>query len=274
MKKHLPTIILVLIFCIGLSLLLYPTVSDYWNSLHQSRAISNYTDAVAALDNEDYDRILESARNYNQNLAKNGTTWNLTEEQEKEYEKQLCVDDTGIMSYIEIPSIDCSLPIYHGTDEGVLQKAIGHIPGSSLPVGGESTHCVLSGHRGLPSAKLFTDLDQLKEGDTFLLRTLDETLTYQVDQILIVEPDELEALQIEEGEDLCTLVTCTPYGVNSHRLLVRGHRIANQADASSIRVTADAVQIDPILVAPVVGVPILVILLIGLLARTRKKREK
>ena len=178
------------------------------------------------------------------------------------------------MSYIEIPSIDCSLPIYHGTDEGVLQKAIGHIPGSSLPVGGKSTHCVLSGHRGLPSAKLFTDLDQLKEGDTFLLRTLDETLTYQVDQILIVEPDELEALQIEEGEDLCTLVTCTPYGVNSHRLLVRGHRIANQADASSIRVTADAVQIDPILVAPVVGVPILVILLIGLLARTRKKREK
>lgn len=274
MKKHLPTIILVLIFCIGLSLLLYPTVSDYWNSLHQSRAISNYTDAVVALDNEDYDRILESARNYNQNLAKNGTTWNLTEEQEKEYEKQLCVDDTGIMSYIEIPSIDCSLPIYHGTDDAILQTAIGHIPGSSLPVGGKSTHCVLSGHRGLPSAKLFTDLDQLKEGDTFLLRTLDETLTYQVDQILIVEPNELEALQIEEGEDHCTLVTCTPYGVNSHRLLVRGHRIANQSDASSIRVTADAVQIDPILVAPVVGVPILVILLIGLLARTRKKREK
>ena len=273
MKKHLPTIVLVLIFCIGLSLLLYPTVSDYWNSLHQSRAISNYADAVAALDNEDYDRILESARNYNQNLAKNGTSWNLTEEQKEEYEKQLCVDDTGIMSYIEIPSIDCSLPIYHGTDEGVLQKAIGHIPGSSLPVGGKSTHCVLSGHRGLPSAKLFTDLDQLKEGDTFLLRTLDETLTYQVDQILIVEPNELQALQIEEGEDLCTLVTCTPYGVNSHRLLVRGHRIANQADASYVRVTADAVQIDPVLVAPVVGVPILIILLIGLLARTRKKER-
>lgn len=273
MKKHLPTIVLVLIFCIGLSLLLYPTVSDYWNSLHQSRAISNYADAVAALDNEDYDRILESARNYNQNLAKNGTSWNLTEEQKGEYEKQLCVDDTGIMSYIEIPSIDCSLPIYHGTDEGVLQKAIGHIPGSSLPVGGKSTHCVLSGHRGLPSAKLFTDLDQLKEGETFLLRTLDETLTYQVDQILIVEPNELQALQIEEGEDLCTLVTCTPYGVNSHRLLVRGHRIANQADSSYVRVTADAVQIDPVLVAPVVGVPILIILLIGLLARTRKKER-
>ena len=273
MKKHLPTIVLVLIFCIGLSLLLYPTVSDYWNSLHQSCAISNYADAVAALDNEDYDRILESARNYTQNLAKNGTSWNLTEEQKEEYEKQLCVDDTGIMSYIEIPSIDCSLPIYHGTDEGVLQKAIGHIPGSSLPVGGKSTHCVLSGHRGLPSAKLFTDLDQLKEGETFLLRTLDETLTYQVDQILIVEPNELQALQIEEGEDLCTLVTCTPYGVNSHRLLVRGHRIANQADASYVRVTADAVQIDPVLVAPVVGVPILIILLIGLLARTRKKER-
>ena len=142
-KGNFITILLVLILLAGLSLLLYPTVSDYWNSLHQSRAISNYADAVAALDNEDYDRILESARNYNQNLAKNGTSWNLTEEQKEEYEKQLCVDDTGIMSYIEIPSIDCSLPIYHGTDEGVLQKAIGHIPGSSLPVGGKSTHCVL-----------------------------------------------------------------------------------------------------------------------------------
>lgn len=272
MKKHLPTIFLILIFCIGLSLLLYPTVSDYWNSLHQSRAIASYVDAVAELDNDTYEGILANAREYNEKLAENGNDWILTEKQKKEYDKLLNIGDTGIMSYIEIPSIGCSLPIYHGTDEAVLQIAIGHIEGSSLPVGGESTHCVLSGHRGLPRAKLFTDLDKLKEGDIFMLRTLDETLTYEVDQILIVLPNQLEALEIEEGQDYCTLVTCTPYGVNSHRLLVRGHRIANQGNASSIRVTADAMQVDPIIVAPVVGLPMLMVLLIWLLIHTRRKK--
>ena len=177
------------------------------------------------------------------------------------------------MSYIEIPSINCALPIYHGTDEAVLQIAVGHIAGTSLPVGGESTHCVLSGHRGLPSAKLFTNLDQLTEGDVFLIRTLDETLTYEVDQIRIVLPTDLSELQIIPGQDLCTLVTCTPYGINTHRLLVRGHRIENSEDASDIRVTADAMQIDELVVAPIVAVPMLLMLLVILLAGTRRRRK-
>ena len=178
------------------------------------------------------------------------------------------------MGYIEIPAIGVALPIYHGTEDTVLQIAIGHIEGSSLPVGGPGTHCVVSGHRGLPSAKLFTDLDKLVEGDTFMLRVLDEVLTYEVDQIHIVEPREVELLEIEEGQDLCTLVTCTPYGINSHRLLVRGHRIENQESAASIRVTADAMQIEPILVAPAVAAPILLILLIVLLVGTPGGRRK
>ena len=177
------------------------------------------------------------------------------------------------MGYIEIPKIKCNLPIYHGTDEAVLQIAIGHVQGSSLPAGGESTHCVLSGHRGLPSAKLFSDLDQLTEGDVFLLRVLDETLTYEVDQIRTVLPDELDDLAIEEGKEYCTLVTCTPYGINSHRLLVRGHRVENQASASTIRVTADAMQIEPLLIAPLVAVPMLLVLLVMVLIPHRTKKK-
>ena len=176
------------------------------------------------------------------------------------------------MGYIEIPTIKLSLPIYHGTEDSVLQIAVGHLDWTSLPAGGESTHCVLSGHRGLPSAKLFTNLDQLVEGDTFVIRVLDEVLTYEVDRILIVEPDDVSALQIEPGKDLCTLVTCTPYGINSHRLLVRGHRVENQSEA--IRVTSDAIQIEPLLVAPAVALPILLILLIVLLASGGKKKPK
>lgn len=272
MKKHLSTIVLILVFFTGLSLLLYPTVSDYWNSLHQSRAIATYAEAVADMEDDRYRAIWDAAKAYNAGLAESGTIWELSEEQVAEYENQLDVSDNGIMAYIEIPKIDCYLPIYHGTDEAVLQIAIGHIEGTSLPVGGESTHCVLSGHRGLPRAKLFTDLDQLVEGDLFMIRTLDETLTYEVDQILIVLPNEVEALTIQEGQDLCTLVTCTPYGINSHRLLVRGHRVENQNIAQSVRVTADAMQIDPMIVAPLVAVPILLILLIVLLVTTRKRK--
>lgn len=178
------------------------------------------------------------------------------------------------MGYIEIPSIDCSLPIYHGTEESVLQTAIGHLEWTSLPVGGESTHCVLSGHRGLPSAKLFTNLDKLVEGDVFMLRILDEVLTYEVDQILIVEPQETAELQIVEGQDYCTLVTCTPYGINTHRLLVRGHRIDNMEEAKTVHVTADAVQIEPMIVAPIVAIPILLVLFIALIIPRHKKREE
>lgn len=175
------------------------------------------------------------------------------------------------MAYIDIPVIDCSLPIYHGTDESVLQIAIGHIEGSSLPVGGEGSHCVVSGHRGLPSARIFTDLDKLVEGDIFLIHTLDATLTYEVDQIRIVEPTDLSDLQIEEGKDLCTLVTCTPYGINTHRLLVRGHRIENEEEAVEVRVSADATQVDPVQVAPFVAMPILLLLLIWVFIGKKKR---
>ena len=276
MKKkgnHLITILLILIFLLGLSLLLYPAVSDYWNSKHQTRAIAVYSEEVSGLDKDQYQALWADAAAYNASLRERDNAYLLTEEQKAAYEQLLNVSGLGIMGYIEIPSIDCSLPIYHGTEESVLQIAIGHLEWSSLPVGGESTHCVLSGHRGLPSAKLFTNLDKLQEGDVFLLRVLDEVLTYEVDQILIVEPQETGALRIVEGEDLCTLVTCTPYGINTHRLLVRGHRIENAPEARLVRVTADAVQIEPLLVAPIVALPMLLMLLILLLLPKRPKND-
>ena len=272
-KRDFSTVILILVFLVGLSLLLYPSVSDYWNSFHQSRAIATYAEQVANIDNDRYAQLWEDARAYNQTLVGKQNRFQISEEERETYESLLNVGGNGIIGYIEIAKIGCSLPIYHGTDEGVLQIAVGHIEGTSLPTGGESTHCVVSGHRGLPSAKLFTDLDKLIPGDTFVLRVLDETLTYEVDQILIVEPQELAALEIEEGRDYCTLVTCTPYGINTHRLLVRGHRVANAEEAVQIRVTADAIQIEPLLIAPLVAVPMLLILLVVLLVSTRKKRR-
>ena len=265
MKNKTSTIILFLAFLVGLSLLLYPTASDYWNSMHASKAVADYSTQVSQLTQTQYDELWAAATAYNQSLRDRSGSFYLTDEQKEQYASQLDVSGTGIMGYIEIPNIKLSLPIYHGTEDSVLQIAVGHLEWSSLPVGGEGTHCVLSGHRGLPSAKLFTNLDQLVEGDTFVLRVLDEVLTYQVDQILIVEPEDTDALKAEEGKDLCTLVTCTPYGVNSHRLLVRGHRIENQAQAEAIRVTSDAMQIEPRLVAPLLAMPILLLLLVLLL---------
>lgn len=270
--NSLITILLVLIFFLGLSLLLYPTVSDYWNSRHQTRAIATYAEKVTSLDTDTYDQVWQDARTYNESLLTRSNTYLLSEEQKAEYQRLLDVSGLGIMGYVEIPEIDVSLPIYHGTEESVLQIAVGHLEWSSLPVGGESTHCILSGHRGLPSAKLFTNLDKLQVGDEFLLQVLDETLTYEVDQILIVEPHETDALRITEGEDYCTLVTCTPYGINTHRLLVRGHRIENAPEVRTVRVTADAIQIDPLIVAPVAAVPMLLVLLLVLLLPKRRKR--
>ena len=271
-RKHFTTILLVLILLTGVSLLLYPTVSDYWNSFHQSQAIASYVEAVAEIDNTDYEKMWQEAVAYNEKLKDNSGRWMPTDEELEEYERLLNVSDTGIMGYIEIPKIKVSLPIYHGTDEAILQIAIGHIPGSSLPVGGKGTHCVVSGHRGLPSAKLFTDLDQLEEGDLFMMRILDETLTYEVDQVRIVEPEELSDLEIDEDKDLCTLVTCTPYGINSHRFLVRGHRVENLKE-DTIRVTADAQQIDPVMVAPAVAVPLVLLLGIGAWIGGRRRRR-
>ena len=262
-RKNFSTVLLLVTLMIGISLLLYPTISDYWNSFHQSRAIAGYAEAVAQMDEIDYEKIWNDAVEYNKELQTRSNHWFLTEEQQEEYESMLNVSGNGIMGYIEIPSIKVSLPIYHGVDEGILQVAIGHIEGSSLPVGGKGSHCVISGHRGLPSAKLFTDLDQLAEGDIFMLRVLDETLTYEVDQILIVEPSDMSSLEFDEEKDYCTLVTCTPYGINSHRLLVRGHRIANLEESEEIRVTADAQQIDPVLITPALAGILLVLLLLG-----------
>ena len=244
--KNTSTIVLLVILLVGLSLLLYPTVSNYWNSFRQTRAIGSYMELVSNIDIEEYNRILNSARDYNQK-NKDRKLWSLTDEERELYNKELNLDGNGIMGYINIPAVNCTLPIYHGTSDSVLQIAIGHLENSSLPVGGESTHCVVSGHRGLPSALLFTNLDQLIVGDVFELHVLDELLTYEVDQIRIVDPEDITELTIEEGSDLCTMITCTPYGVNSHRLLVRGHRVENRI-VSDVRVSADALQIDDTIV--------------------------
>lgn len=270
MKKRLSYIFILLALFGGLSLLLYPTISDYWNSFHQSKAVGAYVEQVANLDTTEYDSLLSRAEAYNQELTKRKNTYSLSEEQKSEYEKLLNVGGDGIIGYIEIPKIGVSLPIYHGTEDTVLQIAIGHLEWTSLPIGGESTHSVLTGHRGLPSAKLFTNIDQLVEGDSFVIRVLDEMMTYEVDQILIVKPEETKDLQIVEGEDLCTLVTCTPYGVNSHRLLVRGHRIENAKTVNSVLVTAEAAQIEPLVVAPFIAVPLILGLFIWIFIRYRK----
>ena len=270
MKKKAGNLVIGIIFLAGLSLLLYPSVSDYWNSFHSSRAISAYAEDVANLDEAQYEEMWSAARAYNRALAERSTNFALSDAQKEEYEKLLDISGVGIMGYLEIPELNMSLPIYHGTEESVLQIAAGHLEWSSLPVGGESSHCVISGHRGLPSAKLFTDLDKLQEGDVFVLRVLDEVLTYEVDQIRVVEPSQVSDLEIVEGSDLCTLVTCTPYGINTHRLLVRGHRIENIQESQTIRVTSDAMQIEPLIVAPIVATPVLLLLLVLLLLPKRK----
>ena len=267
-KEQKVNIILCLIILIGIGLLSYPTVSDWWNSFHQTRAVASYAAAVSQMKTEDYDRLFAEADDYNRKLAGTGMKWSMTDEEIREYNSVLDISDNGIMGYIDIPRMRQTLPIYHGTDDAILQIAIGHLAGTSLPVGGDSTHCVVSGHRGLPSARLFTDLDRLIVGDIWTMTVLNRTVTYEVDQIRIVEPEDLSELQIVQGSDYCTLLTCTPYGINTHRLLVRGHRIPNlDGDAN---VTADAMQVDQTLVAMVVAVIILLILVIILLTVSSK----
>lgn len=265
MKDRLNNFILIIFFLVGLSLLLYPSFSDYWNSFTQSKAIAAYSEKLASLNDEMYDIMLEDARAYNKRIHERENVFMMDDVETEEYNSLLDVTGNGVMGYIEIPIIGVSLPIYHGTTESVLQVAIGHLEWTSLPVGGKNTHSVVSGHRGLPSAKLFTDLDKLTPGDIFTMRILDELLTYEVDQILIVEPHEVDALLIEEGKDYCTLVTCTPYRINSHRMLVRGHRIENTEQSSTIRVTSDGIQLEPLVLAPFVGVPLLLVAMILLM---------
>lgn len=274
LKKHLVTIILSGVLAVGLGLLIYPSFADYWNSMHQAHTILNYAEEISNMDDNQYEEMIEAARAYNDEIAENGIHWTLTEEEREEYNSLLAAGSTGVMGYIDISKINIKLPIYHGTSEEVLQTSIGHLEGTSLPVGGEGSHCALSGHRGLPSAKLFSDLDKLKEGDTFIMVILNETLTYEVDQIRVVEPSDLSALRVEPGQDYCTLVTCTPYGINTHRLLVRGHRVEN-ADGD-LRVVADAIQIEPVYIAPFIAVPMILILLVLMLISTsiRQKADK
>ena len=271
MKNHRSTILLILILLIGLSLMLYPSFADWWNSFHSSRAIASYVEQVANIDDAQYEELWDAAWDYNQSLLHRPNDFLLSDEQQEIYKSLLDIGGNGIMGYIEIPMIDVMLPIYHGTKESVLQIAVGHLDWTSLPVGGAGSHCVLSGHRGLPSARLFTDLDKLKVGDVFMLHVLNEILTYEIDQILIVEPQDTDPLLIEPGKDLCTMITCTPYGINSHRMLVRGHRIESQEEPKDIRITGDAVRIEPLMVAPIVAVPILLVLLIILLLPKQKK---
>lgn len=272
-KKHISTIIIALIFLAGLGFLLYPTVSNLWNRAHQSHAIATYTKQVEKLDDSQNKEMLKAARKYNKSLLKKSDHWKLSKKDKKKYESLLDVSGTGIMGYIEVPKIDCSLPIYHGTDEGALQIAIGHLEGSSLPVGGKSTHCVLSGHRGLPSARLFTDLDQMEEGDIFVLNVLGRKLAYEVDQIKVVLPDEMSDLEIVQGKDLCTLVTCTPYGINTHRLLVRGHR-TKYIEETVVRVQKEAEKKETgIWLLAGGGAVFLIIIIIVVVKRRRKRRN-
>ena len=274
-RKHISTIFIILIFLVGLGFISYPTVSNLWNQAHQSRAIATYSKQVEKLDDSENKKMLKAARKYNKSLLKKSDHWKLSKKDKKKYESLLDVSGTGIMGYIEVPKIDCSLPIYHGTDEGALQIAIGHLEGSSLPVGGKSTHCVLSGHRGLPSARLFTDLDQMEEGDIFILNVLGRKLAYEVDQIRVVLPEEMSDLEVIEGKDLCTLVTCTPYGINTHRLLVRGHRtkyVEKKVEEEQKKVQTKKTDIR-LMIAGGTGVLILLIIIIVIVIKRRRKRR-
>ena len=272
MKKNKSTLILILVFFVGLSVMLYPTLSDYVNQRNQSRAVANYAQSVDTMTNADYSAYFDAADAFNAQVAANENAL-YRPDQLSGYYDTLDITGTGIMGYITIAKIGVELPIYHGTSDSVLQIAAGHLEGTSLPVGGASTHAVISAHRGLPSAKLFTNLDQLEVGDTFTITVLDRVLTYEVDKITIVLPTQTDDLLVADGKDYVTLMTCTPYGINTHRLLVRGRRVETPDQFKRIRVTTEALKIEPIIVAPVMALPMLLILLIGMLLSTRKRKK-
>ena len=272
MKKHSGTILLVLIFFVGLAVMLYPTISDYINQRNQTRVVNSYAQQVDGLSDADYTAYFDAADVFNQEIAADPDAL-YHADHFSTYSTTLDVTGTGIMGYITIEKIGVELPIYHGTSDAVLQVAAGHLEGTSLPVGGESTHAVISAHRGLPSAKLFTNLDRLEVGDTFTITILDRVLTYEVDNISIVLPTETDNLKVVDGKDYVTLMTCTPYGINTHRLLVRGRRITTPDKLKHIRVTADAIKIEPIITAPIMALPLLLVLLLWLLFSNRKRKS-
>lgn len=274
MKKKsnvISTIILTIMLFVGLAVMLYPTISDWWNSRVQSRAIANYNEIIAEMDDDQTQNLIQQARDYNEKLFNTYLPIVNTDEVEG-YDDILNISDTHIMGYISIPVINVELPIYHGTSAEVLNIAAGHLKGSSFPVGGNNTHAVISAHRGLPSAKLFTDLDKLVVGDTFTINILGEVYTYEIEEILIIEPDEIENLAIFPNNDYVTLMTCTPYGVNTHRLLLRSHRIETQ-QVYDVKVTADATQVDPMIVVPVMALPFLIILICFWVISGKKKNK-
>lgn len=273
-KPSATTVLAVVVLVTGLGIIAYPTVSDWWNSYHQSRAIATYVAAVQETDPEVLNAMRQEAQAYNKRLLEDSNRFNMTEAEKAEYMKLLDLTGNGVMGYVQINAINVDYPIYHGMDESVLQIAIGHLEGTSLPVGGPDTHTAISGHRGLPRARLFTDLDRLVEGDTFSITVLDDTMYYEVDQIRIVLPSDLSNLEIEKGKDYATLITCTPYGVNTHRMLVRGHRIDDILDAEAV--TAEAIQIPRYIAITAVGVPMLFVFLLGMLIyyRTRSDFDK
>jgi len=272
MKKYMFGIVMTLGVFITLSVLLYPTVSDYLNSRSQSRVVARYFDDVVHMDDEKPQRLLKAAREYNRKLLKNNYRFKFTEQETTEYRSLL---NTGgdVMGVLVIDKINVKLPIYHGTDEGVLHAGVGHIQGSSLPVGGTGTHSFITGHRGLPSATLLSNLNKMAEGDIFILYVLGETLTYQVDQIQTVEPHEVETLAIDPDMDYCTLVTCTPYGVNSHRLLVRGQRVENADTADWNSIYAGAKRLDKLIIILIFTVPVLPVLIIYIMFKCVKIRK-
>lgn len=258
MKKHLHIIILILVAFVGLSLLLYPTVSNYINSLHQSEVVAHYKEATDELDNSEIEKIKSDAEKYNLKLLNSKQRFISGDSVGETYKSLLNFSDNGMMGYISIDKLGVQFPIYHGTSETILSNGIGHLEGSSLPVGGENTHCVLTGHRGVASSELFTNLDKIDAGDEFTLTVLDNVLTYKVDKISIVEPTDDSMLFVEDGEDYVTLMTCTPYAVNTHRLLVRGVRTETDTQ-SSYNITPDAVLVDSNLVAIFVSLPMIII---------------
>lgn len=274
MKKHLSTIFFGIIFLIGLLLVLYPTVSNFLNNREQKKVIREYSNIVNNMDKEEKETIYNEAVDYNKKIYENGMIDYSNPDAVEGYNDILDVSGTGIMGYISIPKINVELPIYHGTSDGVLQVAVGHLEGSSLPVGGENTHCVLSGHRGLPSADLFTHLDRLNVHDIFTISVLDKTLVYEIDQIKVVAPGDTQYLQIEDGKDYCTLLTCTPYGINTHRLLVRGVRVADSDDKNNIYVYADAYKIDTKTVTVLMAVPLTLLLLLGMVVHIRRNKKR
>ena len=273
MRQHKTVIFLTLGFLVGISLLLYPAFSNYWNSKTQSRAIVDYEAVLEHLKPEDYSAMFQAAYDYNRALYE--TDYPLTDYEEiPGYYDTLTLPGSSIIGYVKIDKIGVELPIYHGTSDEVLNVGVGHLEGTSLPVGGENTHSVMSAHRGLPSAKLFTDLDRLEWGDTFQIMVLDQVLTYQVDQVKVITPTEVEDLLIAEGKDYCTLFTCTPYGINTHRLLVRGIRIETIVEKPIIYVANEAFRIEPLLVTPAVAAPMLLVFFIHLMVKYREPPKK